>query len=198
MGVRDRGFHLRGCAPRVSLGRAVVVMGGFHHDGRRPLNVGPASVAVGEHLGVSLTGLGVFATGYYIGYVVSNACGGVLTDWIGGRVVISSTLFTAGGFMILFGESTSAALGITFQSCIGFFAGCRASRAAQPSPRWRGEAVSRRGCPHARCGLAPFLRRRSRPITSPSNTKKSMLAGVDIGCWRGYGFCRSQRDRRAR
>ncbi|WP_407547641.1 MFS transporter [Streptomyces sp. Pv4-95] len=97
---------------------------------------GPASVAVGEHLGVSIAGLGVFATGYYIGYVISNACGGVLTDWLGGRVVISGTLFAAGGFMILFGESTSAALGITFQACIGFFAGCDYSAGVKLISQW--------------------------------------------------------------
>ncbi len=31
-----------------------------------------------------------------------------------------------------------------------------------------------------------------RSITSLSNTRKSMLAGVDIGRWRGYGFSRSR------
>ncbi|MGW2207475.1 MFS transporter [Streptomyces sp. NPDC001774] len=101
---------------------------------------GPASVSVGEHFGVSLAGLGVFATGYYIGYVVSNACGGVLTDWIGGRVVLSSTLFAAGGFMILFGETSSAALGITFQACIGVFAGCDYSAGVKLISQWFGPA----------------------------------------------------------
>lgn len=97
---------------------------------------GPASVSVGEHLGVSLAGLGVFATGYYIGYVISNACGGVLTDWIGGRVVLSSTLFVAGGFMILFGETTSIALGIAFQACTGVFAGCDYSAGVKLISQW--------------------------------------------------------------
>jgi sugar phosphate permease len=97
---------------------------------------GPASLSVSEHLGVSLAGLGVFATGYYIGYVISNASGGVLTDWIGGRVVLSSTLFAAGGFMILFGETTSVALGITFQACIGVFAGCDYSAGVKLISQW--------------------------------------------------------------
>src|SRR5882757_1423272 len=97
---------------------------------------GPASASVGEHLGVSLAGLGVFATSYYIGYVISNAGGGVLTDWLGGRVVLSCTLFAAGGFMILFGESTSAALGITFQACVGVFAGCDYSAGVKLISQW--------------------------------------------------------------
>ncbi|WP_245607388.1 MFS transporter [Pseudonocardia spinosispora] len=84
---------------------------------------GPASLAVGNDLGVALTGLGVFATSYYIGYVVSNAGGGYLTDRLGARMVLSSTLFVSGGFMILFGETTSATFGIVFQACVGLFAG---------------------------------------------------------------------------
>ena len=46
---------------------------------------GPSSVFVGESLTVPLASLGIFATTYYIGYVVSNAGGGFLTDKIGGR-----------------------------------------------------------------------------------------------------------------
>ncbi|MGP4020669.1 MFS transporter [Saccharopolyspora sp. 5N708] len=97
---------------------------------------GPASVSVGEHLGVSLAGLGVFATGYYVGYVISNAGGGFLTDWLGGRMVIATTLFVAGGFMILFGETTSVALGITFQACVGVFAGCDYSAGVKLISQW--------------------------------------------------------------
>ncbi|RSS76720.1 MFS transporter [Streptomyces sp. WAC06614] len=97
---------------------------------------GPASVSVGEHLGVSLAGLGVFATGYYVGYVISNACGGVLTDWLGGRVVLSATLFVAGGFMILFGTTSSIGLGIAFQACIGVFAGCDYSAGVKLISQW--------------------------------------------------------------
>ena len=36
---------------------------------------GPASVFVGEDLAVPLASLGVFATAYYVGYVISNALG---------------------------------------------------------------------------------------------------------------------------
>lgn len=97
---------------------------------------GPASVAVGEHLGVSLAGLGVFATGYYVGYVISNAGGGVLTDWLGARVVMSASLFLAGGFMILFGETDSMAMGVTFQAAVGVFAGCDYSAGVKLIAQW--------------------------------------------------------------
>ncbi|MDQ0378484.1 MFS transporter [Amycolatopsis thermophila] len=97
---------------------------------------GPASVAVGEHLGVSLAGLGVFATGYYVGYVISNAAGGVLTDWLGARVVMSASLFLAGGFMIAFGETDSVAMGIAFQAAVGIFAGCDYSAGVKLIAQW--------------------------------------------------------------
>ncbi|WP_233157346.1 MULTISPECIES: MFS transporter [Amycolatopsis] len=97
---------------------------------------GPASVAVGEHLGVSLAGLGVFATGYYVGYVISNAAGGVLTDWLGARVVMGASLFLAGGFMIAFGETDSVPVGIAFQAAVGIFAGCDYSAGVKLIAQW--------------------------------------------------------------
>lgn len=84
---------------------------------------GPAAPSVGESMGVTLAGLGVFATAYYIGYVVSNAAGGYLTDWLGGRRVIGISLLVAGVFMIAFGSTTSVTLGIVFQAIVGLFAG---------------------------------------------------------------------------
>lgn len=97
---------------------------------------GPASVSVADHLGVSLGALGVFATGYYIGYVISNAAGGLLTDWLGPRIMMGSSLFLAGGFMLLFGQAESAAVGIAFQAGIGIFAGCDYSAGVKAITQW--------------------------------------------------------------
>jgi nitrate/nitrite transporter NarK len=84
---------------------------------------GPSSVFVGESLAIPLASLGVFATTYYIGYVVSNAGGGFLTDMIGGRHLITISMIGAGAFMMVFGSTTSAVLGIAVQGVVGFFAG---------------------------------------------------------------------------
>lgn len=84
---------------------------------------GPASLQAGEALGVSLAGLGAFATAYYVGYVLSNIGGGMLGDRIGSRVVLSGSLFTAGGFMVAFGYVPSAGAGIAVQALIGLCAG---------------------------------------------------------------------------
>lgn len=84
---------------------------------------GPAAVFIGQGLGIPLASLGVFATAYYIGYVVSNAVGGVLSDAIGGRRTLTASLFGAGALMMAFGSTTSAALGIAVQALVGLFAG---------------------------------------------------------------------------
>jgi ACS family glucarate transporter-like MFS transporter len=97
---------------------------------------GPAAASVGEDLGVTLAGLGVFATGYYIGYVISNAGGGFLSDWLGPRVVIGTSLSIAGVFMILFGETESIGLGIAFQAGVGVFAGCDYSAGVKLISQW--------------------------------------------------------------
>lgn len=84
---------------------------------------GPAAVFVGQGLGVPLASLGAFATAYYIGYVVSNAIGGVLSDAIGSRRTLTASLFGAGVLMTVFGSTTSAAVGIAVQALVGLFAG---------------------------------------------------------------------------
>ncbi|MEV8614139.1 MFS transporter [Amycolatopsis sp. NPDC051373] len=84
---------------------------------------GPAAVFVGQGLGVPLASLGAFATAYYVGYVVSNAVGGVLSDAIGSRRTLTVSLFGAGVLMMVFGSTTSAVLGITVQALVGLFAG---------------------------------------------------------------------------
>ena len=84
---------------------------------------GPASIFVGEDLGVPLASLGSFATAYYIGYVLSNAGNGFLTDWLGGRAIVTTSLVGAGIFMMIFGSTTSVPMGIAVQAAVGLFAG---------------------------------------------------------------------------
>ncbi|WP_244292947.1 MFS transporter [[Micrococcus luteus] ATCC 49442] len=84
---------------------------------------GPAAGSVGEDLGVAVAGLGLFATTYYIGYVLSNLFGGFLADWLGGRLIVGSSILLSGSFMLAFGTSTSQTMGLVFQACIGLCAG---------------------------------------------------------------------------
>ncbi|MFC4010087.1 MFS transporter [Nonomuraea purpurea] len=100
---------------------------------------GPASLQAGAALGVSLAGLGAFATAYYVGYVLSNVGGGLLGDRIGSRVVLSGSLFTAGGFMVAFGSVSSAGAGIAVQALIGLCAGADFAAGVKLIASWFGE-----------------------------------------------------------
>lgn len=84
---------------------------------------GPASASVSDSLAVPIAAIGIFATCYYIGYVASNAFGGFLTDWLGGRMILSVTGLVAGSFMIVFGTIESITAGLVVQGIVGLFAG---------------------------------------------------------------------------
>ncbi|MDI2030208.1 MFS transporter [Saccharopolyspora sp. TS4A08] len=91
---------------------------------------------MGDSLAVPIASLGVFATAYYIGYVVSNALGGIGTDRFGGRSMLSISLLGAGGFMALFGSTTSATVGIAVQALVGLFAGADYSAGVRLIASW--------------------------------------------------------------
>lgn len=97
---------------------------------------GPSSLEVGQSLAVPLASLGVFATCYYIGYVVSNAGAGILIDRLGGRFLISVSLIGAGLFMFAFGSTRSAIVGIAVQGVIGLFAGAEYSAGMKLLASW--------------------------------------------------------------
>ncbi|NUP28137.1 MAG: MFS transporter [Nocardia sp.] len=97
---------------------------------------GPAAGSVGDDLGVAVAGLGVFATTYYIGYVVSNAIGGFIADWIGARATVGVSILLSGGFMLAFGEADSHAMGLLFQACIGLCAGAEVGGGVKLITSW--------------------------------------------------------------
>lgn len=97
---------------------------------------GPASVFVGDGLGVPLASLGVFATAYYVGYVISNALGGLGVDRFGPRVVLTISLAGAGTFMTVFGSTPNAAVGIAVQGVVGLFAGADYSAGVRLISSW--------------------------------------------------------------
>ncbi|MEU4314053.1 MFS transporter [Nocardia sp. NPDC024068] len=97
---------------------------------------GPAAGSVGDDLGVAVAGLGVFATAYYIGYVISNLIGGFVADWIGARLTVGASILLSGGFMLAFGEVDSHALGLLFQACIGLCAGAEVGGGVKLITSW--------------------------------------------------------------
>lgn len=101
---------------------------------------GPAASSVSDSLGVPLAALGIFATCYYIGYVVSNAGGGVLTDWLGGRTVLGASSLVCGMLMFAFGSTTSIPMGLAVQAVLGLFAGVDYAAGLKLISRWFGPA----------------------------------------------------------
>lgn len=97
---------------------------------------GPAAPSVDKSLGVPLAALGIFATAYYVGYVVTNFLGGVASDWIGPRAVLTTSIGVAGLCMIGFGTVHSFALGLVLQAVLGFFAGADYSAGAKTITSW--------------------------------------------------------------
>lgn len=81
------------------------------------------AASVGQDFGLPVAALGVFVTAFLAGYVVSNAAGGVMADWIGPRRLISFALLPMGLFTFLFSTAHSIAAGIALQACMGLLAG---------------------------------------------------------------------------
>ncbi|WP_233159147.1 MFS transporter [Pseudonocardia sp. MH-G8] len=101
---------------------------------------GPAAGAVGADLGVPVAALGVFATCYYVGYVVSVATWGFLADWVGARLTVALSIALSGAFMIGFGEVRSHAWGLALQLLIGLCAGAEVGAGSKLITVWFGSA----------------------------------------------------------
>jgi sugar phosphate permease len=78
---------------------------------------------VGQSLGLSVGLLGAFVTAFYIGYVVANIGGGLLTDTIGARRTLALALVPLGIATFCFGYTRSLGTGITLQVIMGLTAG---------------------------------------------------------------------------
>ena len=108
---------------------------------------GPVAVTAGATLGMSVAALGVFASAFYISYVVSNAIGGYFIDWLGGRLMVTFALVPLGVATLLFGTfTTSIRTGMIFQALMGLaagmdFAACIKLIASWFGPRTRGRAM---------------------------------------------------------
>jgi sugar phosphate permease len=73
--------------------------------------------------GLSLAALGSFVTAFYVGYVVSQALTGYLTDRLGARLLLPLALVPLGIFTFLFGSATSFIGAMALQALMGLTAG---------------------------------------------------------------------------
>ncbi|MGF6918747.1 hypothetical protein [Paraburkholderia sp. 40] len=77
---------------------------------------------VGASLGIGVSMLGAFVTAFYAGYVIANVVGGMLTDLLGGRAMLTLALLPLGVLTFTFGNTHSLAFGIVIQAAMGFAA----------------------------------------------------------------------------
>ncbi len=84
---------------------------------------GNASTTVAASLSLPLASLGTFVTAFYVGYVISNVCAGLLGDWLGPRLTLGGSLLGLGATTALFGSSTVLGVGLLLQALMGLLAG---------------------------------------------------------------------------
>jgi sugar phosphate permease len=94
---------------------------------------------VGQSLGLSVSLLGVFVTAFYIGYVIANVVGGILTDTLGGRATLTLALVPLGLATFAFSATTSLSMGIGIQFAMGLFAGADYSAGVKILSAWFGK-----------------------------------------------------------
>jgi len=76
-----------------------------------------------EELKLTLPQAGTFVTAYFVGYLVSNCIGGVLTDRFGPRLTLSAAVISTGLFAAGFGLHNSYWVGLTLQCAMGMATG---------------------------------------------------------------------------
>lgn len=84
---------------------------------------GTMAVSVGSSIGLSLVSLGAFTTAFYAGYVVSSVAGGLATDRIGPRIMLSAALAGLAFATFSFAFTSSLLVGIILQALMGLTAG---------------------------------------------------------------------------
>lgn len=98
---------------------------------------------VGQSLGIPVAMLGAFVTAFYIGYVVANVIGGVLTDRFGGRATLTLALIPLGMATFCFSYTRSLSMGIAIQLAMGLFAGADYSAGVKIISAWFGQERGR-------------------------------------------------------
>ncbi|TBR71271.1 MAG: MFS transporter [Nevskiaceae bacterium] len=94
---------------------------------------------VGQSLGIAVGMLGAFVTAFYIGYVIANIVGGLVTDSLGGRKTLTFALIPLGIATFFFGNTQSLSTGVWIQLAMGLFAGADYSAGVKILTAWFGK-----------------------------------------------------------
>ncbi|WP_374622557.1 nitrate/nitrite transporter [Pandoraea sp.] len=94
---------------------------------------------VGRSLGISVAMLGAFVTAFYVGYVLANVVGGIITDTIGGRRTLVWALIPLGVATFCFSFTRNLTTGIWIQVVMGIAAGADYSAGVKILTSWFGK-----------------------------------------------------------
>ena len=141
---------------------------------------------VGHSLGLSVSMLGAFVTAFYVGYVLANIAGGIMTDVLGGRAMLTLALVPLGVFTFSFGSTQTLWAGIVIQFAMGMAAGADYSAGMKIIAAWfrkdRGRAM---GLYTTATSLAVVLTNATVPTLSewfgwPNAFR--LLGGITLAC----------------
>ena len=97
------------------------------------------AVPVGKSIGIPISLLGAFVTAFYVGYVIANVAGGLLTDTIGARRTLAYALFPLGLSTFAFSYIQSFVPGLFIQALMGLAAGADYSAGMKMLAVWFGK-----------------------------------------------------------
>jgi len=141
---------------------------------------------VGGSLGISVAMLGAFVTAFYVGYVVANVTGGIITDTIGGRLTLTLALIPLGIATFCFGFTRTLSMGIAIQVIMGLAAGADYSAGVKIISAWfdhdRGRAL---GIYTTATSLAVVIANATIPWASISFGWENAFRGLGVLtlCW---------------
>lgn len=95
-----------------------------------------AAVKVGDEMNFDATTLGSFVTAFFVGYVITNAVSGYLSDRFGARIMICAGMVPLAMLVAAFGLMTSAPAGLLIQLGMGLTAGVNYSSCIKLTATW--------------------------------------------------------------
>lgn len=98
---------------------------------------------VGQALGIQVAMLGAFVTAFYIGYVLANIVGGVVSDVLGARYTLTLALLPLGILTFSFSFIHTLAVGVIVQFFMGLTAGADYSACVKILATWFGKDKGR-------------------------------------------------------
>ncbi|MEC5408598.1 MFS transporter [Paraburkholderia sp. MPAMCS5] len=94
---------------------------------------------VGHSLGISVALLGAFVTAFYVGYVLANITGGLITDTIGGKRTLVWAMIPLGIATFGFSFTRNLTVGFAVQFVMGIAAGADYSAGVKIITAWFGK-----------------------------------------------------------